>query len=320
MLKRFWLVLTLSGWMTALGLPLHAADGPKHLYLSMIEQYPAPMLQGLTGREFKFLVDPARLPGDPGEAFRALWQRIEAASARAGFSVAPLPGKKGAKPFKVEHAIKEYLDTPGQDLWRRGYLLRVTTKAKKGEDNRTITVKAIHEDPLRTLATPLVLVGAGATPEAEGNVGLGGNGQLREYVEKGTSWQVRREQLGSMKLADVGKFMPELMQLGLPGETQLLAIRVHAVSAKPGRLVFPGVEPFPVAMEGWSRTEGGAIFLFDFSYRSEGDYYRNAPAHQAAERFMTTVLHGDLKDLALPASGRWGGSKVRALLNRPQAN
>jgi hypothetical protein len=227
--------------------------------------------------------------------------------------------RKAKKPLKVEATIKEYLDTPGQGLWKLGYLIRVTTKAKKGAGNRTITVKAINEDVLRTLATPLMVVGVDARTEAEGNVGLGRNGQLAEYVEKGTSWSVSAEQLGSLTLGDFGKFMPELLKLGLPPTTQLVSTKVYAFQTKPGDLILPGQEAAPVALEAWSRTLGGEIFLFDLAYRLKGDYYTNPASHQAAEGFMTRVLYGDLKALTLPGSGRWGGSKVRALMNRPVA-
>jgi hypothetical protein len=178
-------------------------------------------------------------------------------------------------------------------------------------------VKAIHADALRTLAIPLQVLGVEATTESEGNVGLSRNDELGEYVEKGSSWRVDVDQLGSLTLGDFGKFMPELLKLGLPANTMLISTKVYAVHTKPGQIIFPGAEPFPVSLEGWSKTEGGPIFLFDISYRFNGGYYTNAPSHTAGERFMTLVLQGALKEWTLPDSGRWGGSKVRDLLNHP---
>jgi hypothetical protein len=317
MLRHLVMSVALSALIGTVGLPVSAGEPPKPLYARMIEQYPAPALKDLTGREYKCLIDPASLPKDPKEAFDELWRRLEAASDKDGFTATR--SKKAKKPFKVEANIKEYLDTPGQELWRQGYLLRVTTKAKKGAGNRTITVKAINENILRTLATPLVVVGVDARTEAEGNVGIGRNGQLAEYMEKGTSWSVSAEQLGSLSLGDFGKFMPELLKLGMPPTTQLVSTKVYALSTRPGELAFPGTGAAPVALEAWSRTPGGEIFLFDLAYRLKGSYYGNAASHQAAEDFMTRVLYGDLKALTLPGSGRWGGSKVRALMNRPVA-
>lgn len=314
MLNRPVITAALLGLMGLAGLPVRSADTPHSIHQQMIERYPTPALKDLSGREFKFLVDPTQLPKEPKTAFTELWQRVATAAEAAGFSVT---ARKDGKSSKVDATIKEYLDTPGQDLWKHGYILRVSTKAKKGEDNRIITVKAIHQDVLRTLATPLTVLGAEATVEAEGNVGLGRNGRLGEYIEKGATWQVRLDQLGLLSLGDFGKFMPELLKLGLPPGTRLVSTRVYAVKIKPGQLVLPDAPALSVSLEAWSRTEGGEIFLLDLSYRSEGDYYRNATAHRAAERFMAEVLCQDLKNLARPDSGNWGGSKVRALLNRP---
>jgi len=314
MLKRLVITAALPGLMSTTGLPIRAADAPQPLYQRMIQRYPAPALKDLSGREFKFLVDPTPFAKEPKAAFTELWQRVAAAAEKAGFATT---SRKAGKAPKVEATLKEYLDTPGQDLWKHGYILRVSTKAKKGEDIRTITVKAIHEDALRTLATPLTVLGAKATVESEGNVGLGRDGRLSEYIEKGATWEVRVDQLGSLTLGDFGKFMPELLKFGLPPGTRLVGTRVYAVKSKPGQLVLPGVGAFSVSMEAWSRTEGGETFLLDLSYRSEGGYYQYAPAHRAAERFMADVLCRDLKGLARPDSGKWGGSKVRVLLNRP---
>jgi hypothetical protein len=179
-------------------------------------------------------------------------------------------------------------------------------------------VKAIHEDAVRTLATPLQVVGVKSWTEAEGNIGLGSDGQLAEYVEKGSSWLVPREKLGSLTLGDFGKFMPELLKLGLPATTQLVSTKVNSFHAKPGQLVVPGTESFPIALEGWSRKDGGPVFLYELSFRYDGlDYYSSPAANTTGEAFLIKALHGGLKDLALPQSGRWGGSKVRLLMNRP---
>ena len=314
MFKHLVLAAALPGLMGLPGLPASAVAAPQPLYQWMIEGYPAPALKGLAGREYKSLIDPAQLPKKPREAFAELWQRLTAAAEKAG---AATTSRKEGKPLKVETVIKEYLDTPAQELWQHGYLLRMTTKAKKGDGVGTITVKAIHKDPRRTLATPLTVLGAEAKVEAEGNVGLGRDGRLGEYIEKGATWQVRLDQLGALTLGDFGRFMPELLTLGLPPSTRLLRTQVYAVQAKLGQLVLPEAGTLPVSMEAWSRTEGGAIFLLDLSYRSAGDYYEQATAHRAAERFMAEVLCRELQGLAWPDAGKWGGSKVRVLLNRP---
>jgi hypothetical protein len=307
--------LLLAGLGGDCAAPAQAPDPPRPLYLLMVEKYPAPILKDVHAREFKYLVDPARVPKDPQAAFQEIWARIRAESGKAGFTVS---GKKDKKTLKIGASAKEYLDTPDQDLWKQGCLIRVTSKSKNGGKSRTITVKAIFEDAARTLATPLVVVGAESTTDAEGNVGLIRDGQLGEYVEKGTTWTVAPDQLGTLTLGDFGKFMPELLKLGLPATTQLVSTKVYAVHVKPGRLESPGSEPSPFALEGWSRKEGGDIFLYEISYRIGGlDYYNSPQAHLAGEQFLSRVLQGGMKDLALPQSTRWGGSKVRLLMNRP---
>ncbi len=314
MVLRLQSILACSFLLLVAGAQAPASETPGALHLRMIQKHPAPALTRLSGREFKWLVDPARLPQAPEAAFAELWSRVEGAAEKAGFVTA---SRKGAKALKLETAVKEYLDTPGQDLWKQGYVLRVTAKARKGGGLRSVTVKAIHAEFERTMATPLLVQGAPAITEAEGNVGFGREGRLAEYVEKGSTWQVAAEELASLSLGDFGKYMPELLKLGLPASTRLVSTKVYALQVKAGSLTAPGVDPLPVSMEGWSRTEGGPIFLFDLSYRLAGSYYQGAASHEAAERFMTQVLGGELKDLNLPTSGRWGGSKVRALLNRP---
>jgi hypothetical protein len=304
--------------LVLIGLRLAAADPDRPLYQRTAEHYPAPILQAVRAREFKCLIDPARLPREPEAALREIWARIQAAADKAGFTVSENSAKQSRKAAKMDVSIKEYLDTPGQDLWKRGWLIRVSAKTKHGAERRSITVKAIHGDAVRTLATPLRVVGADAKTDAEGNIGLGPDA-LAEYVEKGATWTVSAAQLEAPTLADVAKYMPELLQLGLPADTALVPTVAHALHFKPGHLRLPGGgAPLPFSVEGWSRSEGGELFLCDVSFRSTGvDYYQNDPVQAAAERFLTRVLLGELQDLAPAQAGRWGGSKVRALMNRP---
>jgi hypothetical protein len=69
---------------------------------------------------------------------------------------------------------------------------------------------------------------------------------------------------------------------------------------------------------GLRRQGGGAPYLYDFSYGySDLYFYDIAPVHEAGEKFLMKVLHGDLAAIAMPESEKWGGSKVRKLMNRP---
>ena len=297
--------------------PLRAADPPRALYEKTAERYPAPALKDVGGREYTFLVVAAKMKGTPETAFRDLWKRITVAAAKNGFNIAD----KGKKAFKVDRSTKVYYDTPDQALWKKGYLVRVTTKSKGGaaDGSMSLTVKAIQEDAAAALAVPLA-VASGAKPktEAEENVGIGPGGELRGYVEKGSTVTVPVDSLGKVTLGDVGKFLPELLEIGLPAETPLVGTRVVSYRVKPGTLELPGAAASGIALEAWAMREGAAPSFYDFSFGYGGiDFYASGATHAAGEEFFRKVCRSDLADLQMPGSERWGGSKVRVLMNRP---
>jgi hypothetical protein len=181
-----------------------------------------------------------------------------------------------------------------------------------------VTVKAIFEDPAKTIATPLEVVGVKGEPECQDNVGTGKGGQLVGYIEKGASFTVETDALGKMTLGDFAKYMPELLKLGLPAETQLISKKAYSYRMRPGFVDLPGTEPCGVSMEGWALKEDGPIQLYDFSYGYEDmTLYENPETHLQGELFLVKVLQGDLAGLALADGGTWGGSKVRVFMNRP---
>jgi len=294
-----------------------AAEPSKALYLDTIETYPAPTLEKVSGREYKFLIDAAKTRPAMDEAFRDLWTQVKSAAARRGFMVT----EKKKRPLKIETLTKEYLDTSDQALWNNGYLVRITTRYRNGKPDSTVsvTVKSIHEDALRALAAPLSVVGVGKVrTEAQENVGFGPGGRLGGYVEKGASFTVPRDTLGERTLGDFGKYMPELLRLGLPADTRLLGKNAFSYRIKPGAVVLPGTEPCGIEMEAWSATEGGAPFVYDFAFSCGGlDFYANGEIHVAGEQFMIKVMQGELGGLAGADGEKWGGSKVRKLMNRP---
>jgi hypothetical protein len=124
--------------------------------------------------------------------------------------------------------------------------------------------------------------------------------------------------LGKMTLADFGRFVPELLALGLPADTAFVGKKAYSYRVKPGAVILPGTEPCGVSMEAFAEMAGGAPYLYDFSYGySDLYFYDIAQVHEAGERFLLKVLHGDLATIAMPESEKWGGSKVRKLMNRP---
>jgi hypothetical protein len=294
-----------------------AADEAKPLYVQTIQKYRAPVLDDVGGREYKFLLDPAKWKGKPEDAFRDVWKKVKAAAEKNGFTLT----EKDKAPFKVELATKEYFDTADQLLWKAGYQLRVTNKWVDGKPDTTVAVnvKAVNEDARVAMATPLTVKGGSKLKvEAEGNVGIGPGGQLREYIEKGATFNVGVDELGKMTLADFGKFVPELLALGVPADAKLVGKKSFTYRVKPGAVVLPGTDPCGVSMEAFAEKEGGTPFLWDFSY-GYGDlyFYDIAQVHAAGEQFLLKVLHGDLKELAIPEAEKWGGSKVRKIWNRP---
>jgi hypothetical protein len=309
--------LLVAGIVASVGGASFAQEQPGTLFAKTIAKCPSPQLADVGGREYKCLFNIEKFSSDPDVAFKEMWGKIKAASAKAGFKV----DEKEKKPLKVERATKEYFDTPDQDLWKKGYIVRLSTKFKDGEETLAVTVKAVTEDVVRCMATPLTVVGAKGKTEAEGNVGLGPQGLLREYIEKGSSFPITLAELGALTLGDFGKFMPELLKLGLPAATKLVGKKAYTYRVKPGAVVLPGTEPCGISMEAWAHKDGGKPFLIDFSYGyGDLDFYESKEVHVAGEAFMLKVINGELKDLLMPNSGTFGGSKVRVLMNRPITN
>ena len=130
------LVAGLAGGALHLG-----AQESKPLYVRQTLANPAPKLDDVAGREYKFLIDPAKTKNTPAAAFKDIWSKLQAAAAKHGFTVT----EKDKNPLKVEMTTKEYLDTPDQALWGKGYLIRITTRYKDGKpgDPVAVTVKAV---------------------------------------------------------------------------------------------------------------------------------------------------------------------------------
>ena len=319
LLARMLTAILAATLLAAPASPIYAKEAPKPLYATTIEKYPAPKLADVEGREYKILFDPSKTNPDMATAFKDLWGRIKSSAAKQGFKV----NEKEKNPLAIEFSTKEYFDTKDQTLWNKGYLIRITTRYKDGKpgDTVAVTVKSVLEDAEKALAVPLTVVGVDKSKtEAEENVGFGPDGTLRGYVEKGSTFSVPLASLGKFTLGDFAKYMPELTKLGLPADTALLSTKAYSYRIRPGAVVLPGTAPCGISMEAWSRTEGGAPFLYDFSFGySDLDFYTVAETHAAGEQFMAKVLKEELGALTSPDSGKWGGSKVRQMMNRPIA-
>ncbi|MCX7167259.1 MAG: hypothetical protein NTV11_13435 [Rhodocyclales bacterium] len=313
-LAAVWFIAALSLFA---GTAVVAAEPTSALYLKTLEAYPAPKLEVVDGREYKFLVDPAKTQPAIADAFKDLWTRFKSAATKHGYTVT----EKEKAPLKFEMYNKDYYDTADQKLWNKGYLLRITTRFKDGKPNPmvTITVKSIKEDVMSTLTTPLAVVGvAKVSLSGKESVAFGPGGKLGSYIEKDVAFSVASDTLGKRTLGDFGKYMPELLTLGLPADTALVETKVFTYKVKPGDLVLPGVDPCGIEMEAWSASDGGAPYLYDVSFAYEGiNMYAIPATHAAGEQFMFKVVRGELGGLAGADGDKWGGSKVRKLMNRP---
>jgi hypothetical protein len=180
-------------------------------------------------------------------------------------------------------------------------------------------VKSINRDIPGVLARPLTVAGVEKVKtEAEDSIAFVRGGNLGQYVEKGSSFTVPTAALGARTLGDFGKYMPELLKLGLPADTKLVGNLAYSYRVKPGAVMLPEVGACGVSMEAWTKTKGGAPYVYDFSFGyGDVDFYAVREAHAVGERFMEAVFADQLYKLQPKDGEKWAGSKVRFLMNRP---
>lgn len=285
------------------------------LYQQNLSQWKG-QVKEITGREYKFLVGADKVNADTAEACKEIWQQIKAVATPLQITMT----EKKKDPFAPSQSAKTYFDTSDLALWKKGYLIRVTANYERGypASPLRISVKSINGTFDKVLAAPLKAKGVKSKITAEDNIGIGKSGQLGSYVDKSVNFSLTRGELGDMNLADFGAYVPELMELGLPADTKLVARVAHDMRCRPGSIELPGLDkPVTISMEGWSRTEGGAPFVYDFSFGYDGDFTKQTEAHKVSERLMQ-ALQTKLGDkLAMKDVHKWNGSKVRVLLNQP---
>lgn len=292
-------------------IPAKAAE----VYQQNLSQWKG-QVKEITGREYKFLVAPEKVNADVTKAFKEIWD--QAKDVAATLNIRMTENKKD--PFALAPTIKTYFDTPDFALWQKGFLIRVTTNYQRGypASPLRVSVKGINGSFSKVLATKLEAKGVKSSSNAEDNIGIGKGGQLVSYVDKAVNFSLTRGELGQMNLADFGAYVPELLKLGLPADTKLTAYVAYGVRCRPGQMELPGLDkPLSVSMEAWSRTEGGAPFVYDFSFGYDGDFTKQIEAHKAGEKLMQALYAQLGEKLAMKDVHKWIGSKVRVLLNKP---
>lgn len=294
---------------------------PGDLFTDLVHSYPSPAFKEVNGREYKNLVKSKKDSKDMDEVFADLWETVKKKSEGAGYKVT----EKAENPMKIEVSTKEYFDTKKQEIWKAGYLIRVSTKIVDGkaQDVVNVTVKSIKENPLKTLSAKLEISKKcdeceGVKVEAQENVSFFPGGDLDSYIEKGISFSVPEKALGNKNLADFGKFVPKLLKIGLPKKTHLVGTKAYATKVTPGAVELKGAGDSGIYFEAWSEKKGEKPFVIDFSfgYDSE-DYYGSEKAHVDGEEFMLKVVKGELEDIIAKDSAKWAGSKVRLMMKRP---
>ena len=271
------------------------------------------------GREFKFLVDPAKVNPDMAKAFKEIWDKAKAVGAKMGIQIT----EREKKPFALTHVVKTFFDTEDMKLMKAGYLIRVTTNYKKGYPSSEVRVmiKRINQPAKTILAGKMAASKDAYRPKCsiEDNIGINADGTLYSYLEQGLSFREERSALGDMQLEDFGKFAPFLLKLGVPATARLVPHPAFGTRCRPGFIALPGLEkPVAVSMEAWARTDGGAPFVYDYSYGYDGDFDKMAVTHAAAEDFLSAIYRDLGPVIGFGDAGKWGGSKVRVLLQQPR--
>ncbi len=290
------------------------AQSSDALYERDIRQYPVPILQSIGSREYKIVLDASQLQPVPKDGLAKLWAVLKT---EAGIhSILMLEN-----PLKSSSSLKVYYDTPDLALRRKGYLIRVTTVEKHGlprKDKRTVTIKAIHPNAAIALATPLKIADRAAKISAEENVGIGPSCSLQGAIAKETSFSIEADVLGSGTLADFGRFMPELLELGLPAETHLKAAKAYSINMRPGVLALEISQSntiwAKISLESWSSEPDGPAFLYEVSFRSRTkDFYADGPLHARGEGIAQKLFCGALARITVPGDA---ASKAQNLMSR----
>lgn len=299
----------------AMNLPMAASAA--ELYEQCLTEWGANASQ-VEGREFKFLIDPAKTDKKLKNAFKDIWNQSKAVLEKNGLKLS----EREKKAWSLKLAVKTFYDTPNMDLFKKGYIIRTTTSFSKNrypEIPLKVVVKRINAPSKAIFAAELKTADGKNKGVTEDNIGMGPKGAAVSYVEQTVGWRTGRAELGEMNLADFAAFVPDLNKLGIDPKTKLVAYPAFGWRARPGFIEVPGLEGrTAVSMEAWSRTPDGAPIVFDFSFGYEGDFAAMKDAHKASEKAMA-ALYKELGDkLGYPQGERYVGSKVRILLNQPK--
>lgn len=265
-------------------------------------------------RSYKFL---AKLPegADAKETVSELLARVKKAAADNGFAF-----KERKKGEEWRFSEKWYYDTPGRDLYKKGYVIRETYRFAEGEgpnpDKFTLTVKEMSPGDLARLLDSTLgpVPGSESLLKFEENISLNETGELQSYFESAISSSVKKEDLGQRTLGDFAKLYPALAALGIPVDTRLVPVKGYSVQLKFGSFKLADGSRARGDIEVWSKKPGGKPVVAEIAFDGEG-YGSSVDHMEAEEDFFNKLFNQALKDLAMPESGLYMGSKVRVLFD-----
>ena len=298
--------------LLVIALPMVSYAGP--LYKELLSRWgsSASMVEG---REFKFLIDPAKTAPSMKEAFQDIYFQAKAVLEKNGLKVT----EREKKIWKLRPTKKIFFDTENMELYKKGYLIRATGNYKKGhwDNNVKVAVKRINVPFQTIIDTKLISADGKQSGIVEDNIGLGPKGTLLSYVEKTVVFEINRSVLGQMSLGDFAAYVPELKASGLKPDCKLIAYTAFGTRCRPGVIEIPGLErPAEISMEAWARTEGGKPFVYDFSFGYGGAFTAMQATHEVVEKAMQALCSELNAKLGLPNAERYVGSKVRVFLNQ----
>lgn len=222
---------------------------------------------------------------------------------------------------------KHYLDTPGKDLYKKGYVIRENYRFEEGAgpdpDKFVLTVKEMSPSDFARLANSKLgpVPGSDSLVKFEENVSIGADGKLQSYFESAIGAKAKSKDLGKRTLGDYGKLYPELLNLGLPASTGLTDSVGYSVQLKFGSFSLPGGDKAKMDIEMWSRTAGGNPFVAEVAFETDTDegYSTDPAVLKDAEDFFLKVFGAALKGQAMPGGDQYMGSKVRVLFGQKLA-
>jgi hypothetical protein len=265
-------------------------------------------------RSYKFLANPE--PGKDAEALvESLLGKLKDVAKKEGFEF--VERKKGPD---WRYSEKRYLDTPGLDLYKKGYVVRETYRFKKGEgpdaDKFVLTVKEMSPNDFMRLVNSRLgpVPGSDSLVKFEENISLKEEGSLQSYFESAIGSKVSNSELASRTLGDYGKLYPELLNLGLDASTQLVPATGYSVQLKFGGFKLADGTVADGDIEVWTEGPGGKPWVAEIAFDGAG-YDATVEHMKAEEDFFAKVFAGDMKGLALTNGYAYMGSKVRTLFD-----